>query len=54
LKKIIYLVEIPFRGVYKFARPRVLMLHNKWKKLMKYIKKRLKKLRNEIKMGISK
>lgn len=61
VKKIIHIVEKicavifwPLKKVVQTAAPQALNLLGKWKKIIKYLKKRLKKIKNEIKMGISK
>lgn len=60
-RKIIYIVNkicrflsAPFRKAVRIVAPKGMMVYWKSKKIMKYYKKRLKKMKNEIKIGISK
>lgn len=54
LKKICRVLSWPLKKAYRAAAPAGAFLRGRGKKFMKYLKKRLKKLKNEIKMGISK
>ena len=54
LKKICKVLSWPLKKAYRAAAPAGAFLRGRGKKFMKYLKKRLKKLKNEIKMGISK
>lgn len=61
LKKIIHMAGRfcnfllgPFRKAKKKAAAKAGVLHHKEKKIKKYVKKQLKKIRNEVKIGISK